>query len=85
MMEEKKTENLVRIGDVAREAGVNSSMIRYYTGLGLLTVASRTAGGQRLYRKDETLTRLHTIRALGGKRAKLSELAAQFSRSGEKV
>lgn len=42
---------LVRIGDVARAAGVSVRAVRYYEQQGLLT-AERSASGQRLYGPD---------------------------------
>ena len=40
----------LQIGDVAREAGVPVSTIRYYERIGLLTATARSEGGYRLYR-----------------------------------
>ncbi|MEU6556284.1 MerR family transcriptional regulator [Streptomyces sp. NPDC046915] len=45
------TERLVRIGEVARGAGVSVRAVRYYEQQGLLT-AERSPSGQRLYRQD---------------------------------
>ncbi|GAA5075350.1 MerR family transcriptional regulator [Nocardia iowensis] len=45
------TEHLIRIGDVARGAGVSVRAVRYYEQQGLLT-AERSPSGQRLYRQD---------------------------------
>ena len=44
----------MRIGEVARRAGVRVSLIRYYEGIGLLPEPERV-GGQRRY--DETILR----------------------------
>ncbi|MEU2747347.1 MerR family DNA-binding transcriptional regulator [Streptomyces collinus] len=44
-------ERLVRIGEVARGAGVSVRAVRYYEQQGLLT-AERSPSGQRLYRQD---------------------------------
>lgn len=41
----------MRIGELARQAGVNTSAIRYYERMGLLPAAER-AGGQRRYAQD---------------------------------
>ena len=51
---------LMTIGEVAREAGLRTSAIRYYEGAGLLPEPAR-AGGQRRYDRD-VLTRLAVIR-----------------------
>ncbi|MFJ8192106.1 MerR family transcriptional regulator [Streptomyces sp. NPDC096094] len=45
------TERLMRIGEVARGAGVSVRAVRYYEQQGLL-VAERSPSGQRLYRQD---------------------------------
>jgi DNA-binding transcriptional MerR regulator len=45
------TEQLIRIGEVARGAGVSVRAVRYYEEQGLL-VAERSPSGQRLYRPD---------------------------------
>jgi DNA-binding transcriptional MerR regulator len=42
---------LVRIGEVARAAGVSTRAVRYYEQQGLLT-SERSPSGQRLYRQD---------------------------------
>ncbi|MEU3094275.1 MerR family transcriptional regulator [Streptomyces sp. NPDC006967] len=48
---ESASERLVRIGEVARGAGVSVRAVRYYEQQGLL-VAERSPSGQRLYRQD---------------------------------
>ncbi|MFF9039513.1 MerR family transcriptional regulator [Streptomyces sp. NPDC014892] len=44
-------ERLIRIGEVARGAGVSVRAVRYYEQQGLL-VPERSPSGQRLYRQD---------------------------------
>ncbi|ANS70756.1 putative transcriptional regulator, MerR family protein [Streptomyces lincolnensis] len=44
-------EQLIRIGEVARGAGVSVRAVRYYEQQGLL-IAERSPSGQRLYRQD---------------------------------
>ncbi|MFD0692028.1 MerR family transcriptional regulator [Actinomadura fibrosa] len=44
-------DRLIRIGEVARGAGVSVRAVRYYEQQGLL-VAERSPSGQRLYRQD---------------------------------
>ncbi|MFJ9372166.1 MerR family transcriptional regulator [Streptomyces sp. NPDC101455] len=48
---EAATERLIRIGEVARGAGVSVRAVRYYEQQGLL-IAERSPSGQRLYRQD---------------------------------
>ncbi|MCD7441359.1 MerR family DNA-binding transcriptional regulator [Streptomyces lincolnensis] len=48
---EAAAEPLIRIGEVARGAGVSVRAVRYYEQQGLL-VAERSPSGQRLYRQD---------------------------------
>lgn len=47
-------ERLIRIGEVARGAGVSVRAVRYYEQQGLL-IAERSPSGQRLYRQDAIL------------------------------
>jgi MerR family redox-sensitive transcriptional activator SoxR len=51
----------VKIGDLARQAGIRPSAIRYYEGAGLLPAAERR-GGQRVYGRD-ALERLELLKA----------------------
>src|SRR3954447_15369494 len=44
-------ERLIRIGEVARAAGVSARAVRYYEQQGLL-ISERSPSGQRLYRQD---------------------------------
>ena len=53
----------MRIGELARRAGLNASAIRYYEKLGLLTSPHRS-GGQRRYSPD-ALDRVLLIRFAG--------------------
>ncbi|WP_405863028.1 MerR family transcriptional regulator [Streptomyces sp. NBC_01515] len=48
---EAATGRLIRIGEVARGAGVSVRAVRYYEQQGLL-IAERSPSGQRLYRQD---------------------------------
>jgi DNA-binding transcriptional MerR regulator len=52
----------MRIGEVARGAGITCSAIRFYEGLGLLPVPQRTASGYRDY-DQSVVGRLAFIRA----------------------
>ncbi len=51
----------MRIGELARECGVNPKTIRYYEAFGLLPKAARAPSGHRMY-SDRDLQRLQFIR-----------------------
>lgn len=72
---ETSAEQLVRIGEVARGAGVSVRAVRYYEQQGLL-VAERSASGQRLYRQDAvTLVRfIQQMYAAGLTSRRIAEL-----------
>ncbi|WP_410218017.1 MerR family transcriptional regulator [Paracoccus sp. (in: a-proteobacteria)] len=55
------------IGKLSVTTGVKVSTIRYYEDIGLLSEAKRSAGNQRLYRKEhqERLAFIHHARKLG--------------------
>lgn len=65
---------LLKIGEIAREAGVLPSTVRYYTDMGLLEIADRTAGGQRLYDRESTLKKIEMIRMNEKRRLPLETL-----------
>ena len=46
----QRTDELFRIGDVARRTGLTVRTLRYYEEIGLLPTSARRAGGQRVYR-----------------------------------
>ena len=56
-----KNKEFLSIGRIAKEAGVLSSTIRYYTNMGLLKVACRTKGNYRVYNEVETIKKLKQI------------------------
>jgi DNA-binding transcriptional MerR regulator len=51
----------MRIGELARRAGVNAKTIRFYGEIGLLAPRARTPAGYRLY-DESTLSQLRAIR-----------------------
>jgi MerR family copper efflux transcriptional regulator len=58
----KREEVIVRIGELAEQAGISTKAIRYYEQIGILTPPARTASGYRSY--DRTaLARLGFVRA----------------------
>ncbi|NEW38161.1 MerR family transcriptional regulator [Nocardia cyriacigeorgica] len=72
------TDTLVRIGELATRAGVSNRTIDYYTSLGLLTPAERTAGGYRLYHPGD-VDRIHLIQRLEAQGIPLEEIASALN------
>ena len=60
----KKTKDLLKISEIAKEVGVLPSTIRYYTDIGLLHVSAETPGGHRLYEKTHALQTISRIQFL---------------------
>ena len=69
---------LVKIGELAREAGVATSTIRYYCQRGLLTVAGYSKGGYRLFSKEESLKRIQQIRKVVESKITLEDLKGEI-------
>ncbi|MFQ5803965.1 MAG: heavy metal-responsive transcriptional regulator [Candidatus Methylomirabilales bacterium] len=72
-----RSDGALRIGVLAREAGMNPKTIRYYEEIGLLPKPSRTEAGYRLYGR-ETVDLLRFIRKaqeLGLSLSEIKELA----------
>lgn len=74
---------LLKIGEMAREAGVLVSTIRYYTDVGLLRVVGNTQGGYRLYDREDTLERIHTIKTINGRRWTLAEIKEELEKRAQ--
>jgi DNA-binding transcriptional MerR regulator len=57
----------LRIGGLAERTGTNAPTIRYYEEIGLLPVANRKSGGQRVYDKEDVkrLTLIRRCREFG--------------------
>src|SRR5262249_34915889 len=72
------TSTKLRIGIVARAAGLSPDAIRHYERKGLLSVAERTEGGYRVYR-DEDLRRVRVIQAALAAGFTIDELARIFA------
>lgn len=62
-VKDKQSDELLKIGEVARRTGVTLRTIRYYQSLGLIEAADRTRGGLHLYR-TEACDRIQFIRDL---------------------
>ena len=57
------SDQLLKIGEFARQAGVSLRTLRYYEELGLIAPTARTRGGFRYYRQAD-LSRLRLIREM---------------------
>ena len=66
------------IGEVARQSGVSSRMVRHYESLGLLPQVHRSDGGYRQYSEAEvhTLRFIKRARDLGFSMAEIAELVS---------
>ncbi len=63
----------LRIGDLARRAGLSVRALRHYDSLGLLRPSQRSAAGYRLYGQDDVM-RLHAILTLKSFGCSLAEI-----------
>jgi len=60
----QKREGLIKIGQLAKLAGVLPSTIHFYTKEGLLKFVAETQGGYRLYDKLQAFKRIQEIQEL---------------------
>lgn len=65
---------LLRIGELANLAGVSTRTVDFYTGLGLIESAGRTAGNFRLYSAD-CVDRIAAIKVLEANGVSLADMA----------
>jgi MerR family transcriptional regulator, thiopeptide resistance regulator len=72
----------LRIGDVARLAGLTVRTLRHYDEIGLLVPSARSGAGYRLY-DDGDVRRLYRILALRGMGFPLEEIARTLAAEGE--
>ncbi|MEU4745210.1 MerR family transcriptional regulator [Actinosynnema sp. NPDC023658] len=70
-------EVLLRIGELAARAGVSIRTVDYYTSLGLISPARRTAGNYRLYEPGD-VERIHLVQRLEVQGVPLDEIATAF-------
>jgi len=84
-MRKKKRKNsgLWKIGEIAREAGVRTSLVRYYSNLGLLDPAEVLPSGYRLYAPEETLEKIRIIRSLLKEKPTLGKIRSQLSKASK--
>lgn len=71
------TNDVLTVGEVSRRSGFAASALRYYEKEGLVA-ATRTAGGQRRYRRS-VLRRLAFIRAASNVGLSLEEIRAELA------
>ncbi|WP_430791512.1 MerR family transcriptional regulator [Actinoplanes sp. G11-F43] len=75
--------DLLRIGELAGQAGVSTRTVDYYTQLGLLTCADRTGGGFRLY-DPAAVDTIATIRGLEAHGLSLQTIADALRGEGDR-
>ena len=71
---ERLANGLMKIGEIAKEAGVARSTVRYYTDIGLLRVVATTDGGYRLYDRLETVPKIQQLKAMVESKPKLNDM-----------
>lgn len=71
----------MRIGEIAREAGVSTKTIRYYEDIGLIPEPGRAANGYRQY-DDDAIHRLLFIRDAQATGLSLTEIASVLELRG---
>ncbi|MFS8097446.1 MerR family transcriptional regulator [Lentzea alba] len=77
------TEALLKIGELAARAGVSIRTVDYYTTLGLISPAQRTASNYRLYSPAD-VDRIHLVQRLEVHGVPLEEISTALSaRSGD--
>ena len=69
---------LLRIGELANLAGVSTRTVDFYTGLGLIEPAERTAGNFRLYSAG-CVDKIAAIRVLEANGVSLSDMAVALA------
>ncbi|MGW4210900.1 MerR family transcriptional regulator [Lentzea sp. NPDC004789] len=72
------TEALLKIGELAARAGVSIRTVDYYTTLGLISPAQRTASNYRLYSPAD-VDRIHLVQRLEVHGVPLEEISTALS------
>jgi len=79
---ERLKNGLLKIGEIAKEAGVLRSTIRYYTEMGLLLVTETLLpGGYRLYDREQTLARIQEIKSIAEQNRTLENIREELAKS----
>jgi len=68
-------------GHLARELGIATTKVSFYTLYGLFRPASRTPTGRYLYDLDETLKRFKKIQELKEKHFRLGQIKEQLDKT----
>jgi len=66
---------LLKVCEVAEEAGVRPSTVKFYTEKGLIDVTAYTKGGYRLFDREKTVKRIVAIRQMISRRMSLAQFA----------
>jgi two-component system, OmpR family, response regulator len=80
----KRPENLLKISEVAKEAGVLPSTVRYYTDIGIISVKSETKGGHRLYDRDSTVNKIRKIQFLNQQGKSIEDIKTEILNANRK-
>jgi two-component system, OmpR family, response regulator len=80
----KRSRDLLKISEVAREAGVLPSTVRYYTDIGIINVKSETKGGHRLYDRDITVNTIRKIQFLNQQGRSIEDIKKELLNSSKK-
>ncbi|MCK4802356.1 MerR family transcriptional regulator [bacterium] len=81
---ERLGRGLLKIGEIAKLAGVTTSLVRYYTDIDLLRVASYTKGGYRLYDREETIRIIRHVKPNVERRRTLKEIKENLEKQSKK-
>lgn len=81
---ERLGRGLLKIGEIAKLAGVAPSLVRYYTDIGLLRVAGYTKGGYRLYDREETMRIIRQVKPTVERRRTLKEIKESLEKQSKK-
>ncbi|MEM9464236.1 MAG: heavy metal-responsive transcriptional regulator [Actinomycetota bacterium] len=74
-MDQPRSEDTMRIGELAERGDVSTKTIRYYESIGLLDEPARTSGGYRSY-DDDAVERLRFVRDAQASGLTLREIAS---------
>ena len=80
-----KNNELVQIGDLAKQLGITTRTIRYYEEIGLMGLSQRVGTGARLYSRDDIrrLKFILKLKELGISLKEMRELADNFDANNQ--